>query len=296
VDALSDPQGRFEMKAIPRLPRYPHRCLQYEFAVNAAGYGPIRFLKIFPYGPAGASVDLGTIRLPPATVSVSGVVVDARGVPAARLPVFVGDERTVDQPPKDTMTNERGEFTFTRLCQGPVRFQANAGNSPGGATFLRTRLPARDVKIVLGNGLPQDPESSIPPLVPTQPIDLSSYLPHFQTDGRPVLLCFIDIRQPSSRQCVMELVRKADALEAKGIITIVRQASPEGTRELYAQLDAHCTAFPWHLAGQDFAARKAAWGIKSLPWLILTDRRHAVVAAGSKWDELDKRMAEALVQ
>ncbi len=244
VDVLSDPQGRFEMKAIPRLPRYPHRCLQYELTVNAAGYGPIRFLKIFPYGPAGASVDLGTIRLPPATVSASGVVVDAQGRPAARVPVFVGDERTLDQPSKDTMTNERGEFTFTRLCPGPVRFQANAGNSPGGATFLRTRLPARDVKIVLGKGLPQDAEPSIPPLVPTQPIDLGSYLPHSLTEGRPVLLCFIDIRQPSSQQCVAELTRKADALVAKGIITVVLQASSGGTRELHAQLDAHCTAFP----------------------------------------------------
>ncbi|MCL5282779.1 MAG: carboxypeptidase-like regulatory domain-containing protein [Planctomycetes bacterium] len=295
VDVLSDPQGRFEMKAIPRLPRYPHRYLQYELTLNAAGYGPINFLRIFPYGPAGASVDLGTIRLPPATVSVSGVVVDAQGRPAARVPVFVGDERAHDQPPKDTRTNERGEFTFTRLCQGPVRFQANAGNSPGGATFLRTRLPARDVRIVLGKGLPQDPESSTPPLVLTQPIDLGSYLPHDLTEGRPVLLCFIDIRQPSSRQCVAELVGKADALEAKGIITIARQAS-EGTRELYAQLDAHCTAFPWHLAGGDFAARKAAWGIKSLPWLILTDKKHVVAAGGFGLDELDKRIGEALAK
>jgi hypothetical protein len=296
VDVLSDPQGRFEMKAIPRLPRYPHRCLQYELTVNAAGYGPIRFLKIFPYGPAGASVDLGTIRLPPATVSASGVVVDAQGRPVARVPVFVGDERTLDQPSKDTMTNERGEFTFTRLCPGPVRFQANAGNSPGGATFLRTRLPARDVKIVLGKGLPQDAEPSIPPLVPTQPIDLGSYLPHSLTEGRPVLLCFIDIRQPSSQQCVAELTRKADALVAKGIITVVLQASPEGTRELYAQLDAHCTAFPWHMAGEDLEARKAAWGIKSLPWLILADKKHAVVAGGFHLDELDKRVAEALAR
>jgi hypothetical protein len=295
VNVLSDPQGRFEMKAIPRLPRYPHRYLQYELTVNAAGYGPVNFLRIFPYGPAGASVDLGTIRLPPATVSVSGVVVDAQGRPAARVPVFVGDERALDQPPKDTRTNERGEFTFTRLCPGPIRFQVNAGNSPGGATFLRTRLPARDVRIVLGKGLPQDRESSITPLVPAQPMDLGSYLSRDLTDGRPVLLCFIDIRQPSSRQCMAELVRKADALEAKGIITITRQAS-EGTRELHAQLDAHCTAFPWHLAGEDFAARKAAWGIKSLPWLILTNQKHAVVAAGFGLDELDKRIGEVIAR
>ncbi|MCX5643955.1 MAG: carboxypeptidase-like regulatory domain-containing protein [Phycisphaerae bacterium] len=290
VNVLSDPQGRFEMKAIPRLPRYPHRCLQYELTVNAAGYGPINFLKIFPYGPAGAPVDLGTIRLPAATVSVSGVVVDARGVPAARVPVFANAPLGIDQPPKATATNERGEFTFTRLCPGPVSFQANYGNSPGGPTFLEARLPARDVKIVLGKGLSQRPASSIAHLTPTQPIDLGSYLRHSLTDSRPVLLCFIDIRQPLSQQCVAELVGKADALEAKGVITIVLQSSPKASRELYAQLDAHCTAFPWGMAGEDFEARKAAWGIKSVPWLILTDKKHNVVAAGFGLNELDKKV------
>ena len=294
VDVLSDARGRFEMKAIPRIPRYPHRHLHYELTVNAAGYGPINFLRIFPYGPAGASVDLGTIRLPPAPVSVSGVVVDAQGRPAARVPVFANAPLGIDQPPKGTATNERGEFTFTRLCPGPVSFQANYGNSPGGPTFLETCLPARDVKIVLGKGLSQRPASSIPNLTPTQPIDLGSYLRHSLTEGRPVLLCFIDIRQPSSQQCMAELVGKADALEAKGVITIALQASPEGTRELYAQLDTHCTAFPWGMAGEDFATRQAAWGIKSVPWLILTDKKHRVVAGGFSLDELDKKVEEAV--
>jgi hypothetical protein len=157
-------------------------------------------------------------------------------------------------------------------------------------------LPARDVKIVLGKGLSQRPASSIPDLTPAQPIDLGSYLRHSLTEGRPVLLCFIDIRQPLSQQCVAELVGKADTLEAKRVITVVLQASPEGTRELYAQLDAHCTAFPWGMAGENLDARKAAWGIQSLPWLILTDEKHKVVATGLGLDELDKGMTEAFAR
>jgi protocatechuate 3,4-dioxygenase beta subunit len=292
VEVLTDAQGRFEMKAIPRIPKN----LRYEISVYAAGYGPIDFLKIFPYGPAGTSVDLGTIRLPPATVSVSGVVVDAKGVPVARVPVFVHSERTLDQPPKGTTTNERGEFTFTRLCPGPVSLQASYGNSPGGPTFLKTRLPARDVKIVLGKGLTQGLEASVSDAASLRLIDLCPGLYHLHTDGRPMLLCFIDIRQQSSQQCVAELTRKADALEAKAIITVALQASPEGTRQLYAQLDAHCTAFPWRMAGEDLEARKAAWGIKSLPWLILADKKHAVVATGLGVAELDKRIEEALAR
>jgi protocatechuate 3,4-dioxygenase beta subunit len=292
VEILTDPQGRFEMKTVPRIPRGP----EYNLSVNAAGYGPAKHLRIFPYGPAGASMELGTIRLSPAKASVSGIVVDARGVPAAGVPVFVNDPLEFDQPPKSTATNERGEFAIQRLCRGPACLQASFASSPGGSASLKTRLPARDVKMVLGKDFPPSPEASVVDTAPLQLTDLGSYLVHLQTDGRPILLCFIDIRQQSSRQCVAELTRKADALEAKGIITVALQASPEGTNELYAQLDAHCTAFPRRMVREDFEIRKAAWGIKSVPWLILTDKKHRAVAEGFRLDELDKRVEEALAR
>jgi hypothetical protein len=50
------------------------------------------------------------------------------------------------------------------------------------------------------------------------------------------------------------------------------------------------------MAGEDLEARKAAWGIKSLPWLILADKKHAVVATGLGVAELDKRIEEALAR
>jgi protocatechuate 3,4-dioxygenase beta subunit len=233
VEVLTDPAGRFEMKAIP-----PVRTGfgPYRISANAAGYGPADCRKIFPRGPAGTSVNLGTIRLPKADASVSGTVVDAKGMPAAGIWVGVGQQAGMTQPKRGTVTNERGEFTLTCLCPGPIFLQAGSRNSPGGAGFLKTCLPARDVKIVLGKGLSKSPESSIPDL------------------------------------------------------------ALAGTKEEYALLRAHCPAFPWRPAWEGFAARQAVWSVKSLPWLILTDRRHAVVAAGFKLNELDKRMAEALVQ
>ena len=35
---------------------------------------------------------------------------------------------------------------------------------------------------------------------------------------------------------------------------------------------------------------KAAWGIKSVPWLILTNRQHAVRASGFPLSELDHQV------
>ena len=291
VEVLTDPQGRFEMKAVPRIPR----GLVYRLSINAAGYGPATHLRIFPYGPAGTSMELGTIRLPPANVSVSGVVVDARGVPAAGVPVMVNDPLEFDQPHKSTATNERGEFAIRRLCRGPAGLQASFATSPGGSASLRARLPAQDVKMILGKNLPQKPDSIWDP-APAPLADLGSRLPHFQTDGRPILLCLVDIHQPSCRQFLADLTGKADMLEAKGVITVALQTSLAGTKEEYALLDTHCPAFPWRAAWDGFEARKAAWGIETLPWLILTDKEHAVVAAGFGLDELDKRVEEAIAR
>ena len=241
VEVLTDPQGRFEMKTVPRIPR----GLVYRLSINAAGYGPATHLRIFPYGPAGGSIELGTIRLPPANVSVSGIVVDARGVPAAGVPVLVNDPLEFDQPHKSTVTNERGEFALCRMCRGPAGLQANFGTSPGGSASLKIRLPARDVKMVLGENFIPGLEASLVDTAPLQSTDLGSYLVHYQTDGRPILLCLVDIHEPSSRQYLADLTKKVDTLEAKGIITVALQTSLAGTREEYALLRAHCPAFPW---------------------------------------------------
>ncbi len=36
-----------------------------------------------------------------------------------------------------------------------------------------------------------------------------------------------------------------------------------------------------------------AWGVKSLPWLILTDSRHVVAATGFGLSELDEKIEAA---
>ena len=34
------------------------------------------------------------------------------------------------------------------------------------------------------------------------------------------------------------------------------------------------------------------WGVKSLPWLILTDKEHVVTAEGFSLDDLNEKMTE----
>ena len=37
-----------------------------------------------------------------------------------------------------------------------------------------------------------------------------------------------------------------------------------------------------------------AWGVRSLPWLILTDREHIVTAEGFQFSELNEKIAKGV--
>lgn len=287
VQVLTDPTGRFEMKAIPPVDK-SFEC--YRICANAAGYGQAHELRTFLRGAPGASVDLGTIRLLPANASVSGVVVDAKGVPAAQVPIFTSSWPGQLQPHKITATNEKGEFTVSRLCQGRIDVQANFGNNPGGASRLKTRVPTRQAKIVLGKNLTDLAKTPTQATTPPQLTDLCPYLLGAQTDGVAILLCLVDVAQPSSRQYLADLARMVKALAGRGIIAVVVQTAPMPSKQDSDLLQANRNVLAWCMAEDDFDAQKAAWGIESLPWLILTDRRHAVHAGGFPLSELDNRV------
>ena len=161
VEVLTDRKGAFEAKAIP--PLLPG--FGYRISVNVAGYGPREHERISPSGQAGDRVDLGTIHLPSVGATACGIVVDATGAPVAQVPVFAHGLEGLKQPGRNTITNEKGEFTITRLCPGRVRLQADFGSRAGGPGFLVTELPADGLKVVLGKELthtPRNPASSRP--------------------------------------------------------------------------------------------------------------------------------------
>jgi hypothetical protein len=235
-------------------------------------------------------VDLGTIRLPPASGSVSGVVVDATGAPAARVPVFVNSLPGLDQPRRSAITNEKGEFTVTRVCAGPARLQARFASDPGGPGFLVTELPAHGVKIVLGKELAHTPETSILSKPLPALTDLSAALSHAPANGRPILLYLVDIEQRPSRNCLTQLAKQANTLADRDIAVIVVQVSRVDLKGHDAFLKANHIALPIHVVDEGFEIRKSVWGVRSLPWLILTDIEHIVRAEGFGISELEPKI------
>jgi hypothetical protein len=289
AEVLTDPQGRFEIKAIPPV----LNGFDYRISVNAAGFGPKEYERIKPEGKAGTTVDVGTIALPLADQTVSGVVVDANGAPASYVPIFInGLAGEIDHPSKSTATNDRGEFTITRLCKGVIRLQANFSSSPGGQGFIRTQVPSQPVKIVLGKDLTQMPDTSILSKVLPNLADLSKDLSEVKADNKPILLCLVDIEQRPSRRCLSDLAKKAGALADKGVSVVLVQTSKVDLKQYNDFLKANSIGFPIYMVDGDFGAKKAQWGVKALPWLILADKGHVVHAEGFSVSELEAKVHE----
>jgi hypothetical protein len=284
VEVLADREGRFEMRAVPPV----QEGFDYRLSVAAAGYGPRQYRRISPSGPPGTAVDIGTTELPRADQSISGTVVDANGLPAARVPIFVNGLAGVSQPSKSTATNNQGEFAITRLCKGPIRLQASFDSEPLRAGFLSTEVPARDVKIVLGKQSKHTSETSIR----GKPLPSLKELGPFSTEvnGKPVLLCFCDIDQRPSRRCLSDLRGKADTLAAQGVTLLIVQVSKTDLSKHQTWLKDSGMTLPIHVFAGDFQARKTTWGVGALPWFTLADAGHVVRAEGFAISELEAHL------
>jgi len=115
---------------------------------------------------------------------------------------------------------------------------------------------------------------------------LNQTLSKVHTNNKPILLCFIDLQQRPSRQCLKDLAGKSDLLAAHGVETILIQTSKIDINEYDTFLRSIHIHNTIKIVEGDFNTRKARWGVKALPWLILTDTRHRVVNEGFTASEL----------
>ncbi|HEC04456.1 MAG TPA: hypothetical protein ENI81_13055, partial [Phycisphaerales bacterium] len=128
VDA--DVSGDFELKAIPT----EHN---YELRVSAEGYG-VKRIEIHADDAVDNLLVVEPTVLPPANLSVSGVVVDVEGnpVPKARIDSYGFDKGQPDR--LVTQTDARGRFTLEGVCEGKVNLSVDAG-------YKGKRLSARAI-------------------------------------------------------------------------------------------------------------------------------------------------------
>ena len=110
--------------------------------------------------------------------------------------------------------------------------------------------------------------------------------------GSATLLCFLDVEQRPSRNCLRELAGRAHTLKANGVTVLSIQASKIIQGKLDEWIKENGIPFPVASIATDEGQIRFTWGVKSLPWLILADRKRVVTAEGFGLDQLDETIRE----
>ena len=112
--AETDDNGNFEIRAIPA----EHR---YSITASADGYGE-QDVEVHTDNAVDNHLDIETLTLPAANLSVTGRIVDAQGNPMAHARI---DGSGQGQPRCSTQADTEGNFTLEGVCAGRVDIRTN---------------------------------------------------------------------------------------------------------------------------------------------------------------------------
>jgi len=145
------------------------------------------------------------------------------------------------------------------------------------------------VRGVAGTDLPKEPPSLVGKPLP-QLKDFNHKIDVNQTKDRMILVCFFDMEQRPSRNCIRELAKRAKQLKQKGVTGVAVQASKIDENTLNEWVKNYNIPFPVGMGQGDEERTRFTWGIRSLPWMILTDKQHVVTAEGFNPAELNEKL------
>jgi len=114
-----------------------------------------------------------------------------------------------------------------------------------------------------------------------------------QSKSKMILICFWDMNQRPSRHCIRQLAEQAEQLKQKGVNVVAAQISKVNESTLNEWLKEFYIPYPVGMVNEGVENTRLAWGIKSLPWLILSDRDHVVTSEGFGIGELNEKIKEA---
>ena len=115
-------------------------------------------------------------------------------------------------------------------------------------------------------------------------------LSNADANDKTILLCFFEMEQRPSRNSMTELSKKAQELKSKDIEVIAIHASKIEQEKLDEWVKENGINFPVGMIVKDEEQTRFNWGVKALPWLILTDKEHIVKAEGFSVEELDEKI------
>ena len=116
--------------------------------------------------------------------------------------------------------------------------------------------------------------------------DLGIDLSPAGADDKVILVCFFDMEQRPSRNCLRRLSEQARELKAKDVVIVAVQVSKIDGNILNKWVKKSNIPFTVSMVQGNEANTRFAWSVKSLPWLILTDQKHTVISEGFGLDEM----------
>ena len=120
--------------------------------------------------------------------------------------------------------------------------------------------------------------------------DITTDFSKEQAQGKSLLICFWDYEQRPSRNCVLELNKRAADLKQKDIETITIQIAKIDQQTIDNWLKEYEIKLTTGAGGENESKIRYDWAIKSLPWLILTNKSHTVIEEGFGINELDEKI------
>jgi hypothetical protein len=88
----------------------------------------------------------------------------------------------------------------------------------------------------------------------------------------------------------MQLAKQAQKLRQNDMIVFTVQTSKVDENILSQWAKKNDIPFPVEMVRGDEQQIRSTWGVKALPWLILTDRQHKVVDSGFAFNGLDDKI------
>ena len=277
------PDGKFEIQGLPG-------GRGFNVSVTAPGYGQDSHNAETGEGE-NRRVELDPFQLLVADQRIAGVVLDNDDKPARRVYVYFYGDKQVGQSRE---TDAQGQFAFDKVCAGTL--QVNASSMNGGG-FANVHAEAGDTNIVihLSNNAGRRANAPRASVLRGKP------LPDLATAGlgaedapadRPVLVLLIDAEERPSRRVLRSLGEAAPALKQKGLAVVVLQSGDMAADAFNTWKQEAATPFPVGQLKQEPEKARAAWGAGALPWFILTDKAHKVVAEGFALEDLEAKISQ----
>jgi protocatechuate 3,4-dioxygenase beta subunit len=276
-----DAEGRYEIKCLPP-------DAQYTVYATAKGCGKNQ-QQVEPASDTNR-IELAPFVLKLADRPIAGQVLNDTDKPASGVNIQLSGD---GQPDGNMTTDSKGRFHF-QVCEGQIRLFAYSQSGAGNA---QATVEAGDTNIVMA--LSSSPGSFRQP--PRHASLKGSLLPDLSAmnlaadaapAGQPVLLCLFDASQRPSRRVVHLLDQQVAALRQKSVCVLGIQAAVISDEDFNEWKSAGGVSFPLGRVTETSGKSKWVSEVSSLPWLILADASHQVVAEGFSLDELDVQMRQ----